>query len=55
MRTGADTTRGSVGGVPAIPYTKWRRQFVLLGRLGELSRRIKELERKLREKEETES
>ena len=38
-----------VGGVPAIPYPKWRRQSVLLGKLGELNRRIKELERKLHE------
>ena len=51
-----DTEGGQmVGGVPAISYPKWRRQFVLLGRLDELNRRIKQLERKLREREEAES
>ena len=44
-----------VGGIPAIPYAKWRRQSVLFGKLDELNRRIKELERKLREREETDS
>ena len=41
-----------VGGTPAIDYSKWRRQFVMLGRLEEMNRRIRELEDSLRAREE---
>jgi UDP-3-O-[3-hydroxymyristoyl] glucosamine N-acyltransferase len=34
----------TVGGTPAIEYSQWRRQTVLLGRLGELFRRVRRLE-----------
>ncbi len=36
-----------VAGIPAIELKRWRRQTVLLGRLEEMSRRLRALERKL--------
>lgn len=38
---------GVVGGIPAVAYTAWRRQAVLLGRLEELFKRMLRLERRV--------
>lgn len=37
--------KGIVGGIPAVEYSSWRRQAVLLGRLDELFKRVLRLER----------
>ena len=44
----------ALGGIPAIEYSKWRRQSVMLGRLEEMNRRIRALEKRLRELEDRE-
>jgi UDP-3-O-[3-hydroxymyristoyl] glucosamine N-acyltransferase len=36
-----------VGGIPAIELSRWRREIVLRGRLGEMSRRLADLDRRL--------
>ncbi len=36
-----------VGGTPAIDYSKWRRQWVMVGRLEEMNRRLRAVEKKL--------
>lgn len=38
---------GVVAGIPAVDLRQWRRQVALLSRLGEMSRRLKALEKKL--------
>jgi UDP-3-O-[3-hydroxymyristoyl] glucosamine N-acyltransferase len=40
-----------VAGIPAVPLGEWRRQVSWLGRLGELSKRIRRLEKDAREEE----
>jgi len=43
----ADVPEGAqMAGIPAVPAAKWRRQQALAGRLGELRRRLRELERR---------
>ncbi len=41
-----------VGGIPAVELSGWRRQALMLPRLGELAKRIRALEKKLEEREE---
>jgi UDP-3-O-[3-hydroxymyristoyl] glucosamine N-acyltransferase len=36
-----------VGGIPAIELSRWRREIVLRGRLGEMGRRLADLDRRL--------
>ncbi len=38
---------GQIAGIPAVDIRKWRRQTVLLGRLGETTRRLRALEKRL--------
>jgi UDP-3-O-[3-hydroxymyristoyl] glucosamine N-acyltransferase len=44
---GSVPPRTRVAGIPAVDMRRWRRQAVLLGRLEEMSRRIRALEKKL--------
>lgn len=37
---------GQVAGIPAVSLAKWRRQTVLIGRLGEMMRRLRALEKR---------
>lgn len=43
---------GQVAGIPAVSLAKWRRQTVLIGRLGEMLRRIRALEKRAGEEGE---
>lgn len=40
---------GRIAGIPAIDLGKWRRQTVLIGRLGEMARRLRALEKRMDE------
>lgn len=42
---------GQIAGIPAVDIRKWRRQTVLLGRLGEMARRLRVLEKRLEKNE----
>ena len=43
-----------VGGTPAVEYSKWRRQSVMVGKLEEMNRRLRAVEKKLRDSEDSE-
>ena len=43
---------GQIAGIPAVDLRKWRRQTVLISRLGEMARRLRALEKLVEERED---